>query len=183
MEGHWGGGSKWSLRVNPSSGNLHPTEAYAMIHNFSEAASASLYHYSPRAHALEHRAKLNHTTLRHMLQTAAITHGKAVTGNSSFFLALTSICWRETWKYGLRAFRYCQIDVGHAIAVMTILSFCVSLLTSQVELQAYRTLHFIHPLLTLQILFTGTPPYRQLASLRHCWAGSYMWCRWHTHVS
>ena len=23
--------------------------------------------------------------------------------------------WRETWKYGERAFRYCQHDVGHAI--------------------------------------------------------------------
>jgi nitroreductase len=30
-------------------------------------------------------------------------------------VALTSIIWREAWKYGERAFRYCQHDVGHAI--------------------------------------------------------------------
>ena len=32
--------------------------------------------------------------------------------------ALTSIHWREAWKYGERAFRYCQHDVGHAVAAM-----------------------------------------------------------------
>ena len=29
-------------------------------------------------------------------------------------MALTSITWREAWKYGERAFRYCNHDVGHA---------------------------------------------------------------------
>jgi nitroreductase len=29
---------------------------------------------------------------------------------------LSSVLWRESWKYGERAFRYCQLDVGHAIA-------------------------------------------------------------------
>jgi len=33
-----------------------------------------------------------------------------------FYLALTSIPWREAWKYGERAFRYCQHDLGHALA-------------------------------------------------------------------
>jgi len=31
-------------------------------------------------------------------------------------LGLSSIHWREAWKYGERAFRYCQHDIGHAIA-------------------------------------------------------------------
>jgi nitroreductase len=26
--------------------------------------------------------------------------------------------WREAWKYGERAFRYCQLDVGHAMAAI-----------------------------------------------------------------
>jgi nitroreductase len=26
--------------------------------------------------------------------------------------------WREAWKYGERAFRYCQLDVGHAIGTL-----------------------------------------------------------------
>jgi nitroreductase len=35
---------------------------------------------------------------------------------ASFLLGLSSIHWREAWKYGERAFRYCQHDAGHAIA-------------------------------------------------------------------
>jgi SagB-type dehydrogenase family enzyme len=27
---------------------------------------------------------------------------------------LTSIVWREAWKYGERAYRYCLLDIGHA---------------------------------------------------------------------
>jgi len=33
-------------------------------------------------------------------------------------VGLTSIYWRESWKYGERAFRYCNLDVGHAIGAI-----------------------------------------------------------------
>jgi nitroreductase len=33
----------------------------------------------------------------------------------AFLFGLTSVHWREAWKYGERAFRYCHHDVGHAI--------------------------------------------------------------------
>jgi SagB-type dehydrogenase family enzyme len=92
--------SRWALRVNPSSGNLHPTEAYLV-------RAAAVYHYAPREHALEHRATLD----RHAWDQ--FTHG-----HSGFLVALTSILWREAWKYGERAFRYCQHDTGHALAAM-----------------------------------------------------------------
>jgi hypothetical protein len=36
----------------------------------------------------------------------------------SFLVGLSSIHWREAWKYGERAFRYCQHDAGHAIATV-----------------------------------------------------------------
>ncbi|MCZ7584654.1 MAG: hypothetical protein M5R36_15690 [Deltaproteobacteria bacterium] len=35
-------------------------------------------------------------------------------------MGLSSIYWRESWKYGERAFRYCQHDAGHAIAAVAI---------------------------------------------------------------
>src|SRR5204863_3768546 len=35
-----------------------------------------------------------------------------------FLIALTSIIWREAWKYGERAFRYCQHDTGHALGAL-----------------------------------------------------------------
>ena len=51
------GTSRWSLRVNPSSGNLHPTEAYVLLESTaSEPDSATLYHYVSEKHCLERRA-------------------------------------------------------------------------------------------------------------------------------
>ncbi len=45
--------TRWALRVNPSSGNLHPTEAY-IVHD------GHVFHYAPREHALEERAVLSY---------------------------------------------------------------------------------------------------------------------------
>ena len=42
------GRSRWALRVNPSSGNLHPTETYVMH-------DGRVWHYAAREHALEER--------------------------------------------------------------------------------------------------------------------------------
>ncbi|MCH8830550.1 MAG: nitroreductase family protein [Planctomycetes bacterium] len=33
-------------------------------------------------------------------------------------MGLSSVFWREAWKYGERAFRYCQHDLGHAVAAL-----------------------------------------------------------------
>jgi|UniRef100_A0A804LPW7 nitroreductase len=35
-------------------------------------------------------------------------------------LALSSVFWREPWKYGERALRYCNHDVGHALAAVAL---------------------------------------------------------------
>jgi len=94
--------TRWALRVNPSSGNLHPTEAY-LVHD------ARIFHYAPREHALEERACIPHDIWRSFLG-----------GDEGFLVALSSIQWREAWKYGERAFRYCQHDVGHAIAALRV---------------------------------------------------------------
>src|ERR1051325_7797750 len=51
------GETRWALRVNPSSGNLHPTEGYVFISSIPELGeSPGLFHYAPREHALERRA-------------------------------------------------------------------------------------------------------------------------------
>jgi SagB-type dehydrogenase family enzyme len=94
------GPDRWALRCNPSSGNLHPTEAYLISSRIKGLADA-LYHYAPREHALEKRATLvGEDTLSYCL------------------LGLTSIAWREAWKYGERAYRYVQLDVGHALGAV-----------------------------------------------------------------
>ncbi len=106
------GATTWPLRANPSSGNLHPTEGYAVLPAVDQIGdAAAVYHYAPREHALERRAVLN--AARWTELTGSFPEG-------SFFVGLSSVHWRESWKYGERAFRYCQHDVGHALASLRI---------------------------------------------------------------
>jgi len=105
------GGNRWSLRVNPSSGDLHPTEAYLIagpIKDFSDVTA--IYHYSAYAHALERRIILTNEEWKDINQNLP---------PGSLLISLSSIYWRESWKYGERAFRYCHHDVGHAIGTIT----------------------------------------------------------------
>lgn len=101
-------GDRWAVRVNPSSGNLHPTEAYLLSVD-RPGLSAGLYHYAPFHHALERRAEITTATFAQL--------GLAP---DAMVVVLTSIPWREAWKYGERAFRYCQHDVGHAVAALSL---------------------------------------------------------------
>ena len=112
------GDSRWSLRVNPSSGNLHPTEAYVVCGGCEANEPkerepfrrAFVYHYAADRHALERRCAFD----------AAAWRDATAGDESAWLVALTSIHWREAWKYGERAFRYCQHDLGHAIAAVRI---------------------------------------------------------------
>ena len=91
---------RWALRANPSSGNLHPTEGYVVACGLQGVADG-VYHYAPHEHALELRG----------YWAEAIT-------TPQLLLGLSSIVWREAWKYGERAFRYVQLDVGHALGAV-----------------------------------------------------------------
>jgi nitroreductase len=106
------GEDRWSLRCNPSSGNLHPTEAYVVAGREGSLAPG-VHHYVSHDHALEHRCSAD-LPWRGLL------------------VGLSSIHWREAWKYGERAFRYCQHDTGHALAALRyaagVLGWSVSLL-------------------------------------------------------
>ena len=102
----------WSLRANPSSGNLHPTEGYTVLPAIERIGDApAVYHYAPKEHALERRA---------ILDAKAWSELCAPFPAGSFLVGLSSVHWREAWKYGERAFRYCQHDVGHALATLRI---------------------------------------------------------------
>ena len=106
------GGERWSLRVNPSSGNLHPTEAYLIAGRVEGLHDKpAVFHYAPHEHALEGRANLREETWAALARQ--LPRGSVLVG-------LTSIHWREAWKYGERAFRYCHHDVGHAIGAVTV---------------------------------------------------------------
>jgi SagB-type dehydrogenase family enzyme len=93
------GVERWAVRANPSSGNLHPTEAYVLSRGVQGLADG-LHHYLPEEHALELRA------------------GLSAAGPGCCFVGLSSLIWREAWKYGERAFRYVDLDLGHAVAAL-----------------------------------------------------------------
>nr|VFJ97501.1 MAG: SagB-type dehydrogenase domain-containing protein [Candidatus Kentron sp. H]VFJ98243.1 MAG: SagB-type dehydrogenase domain-containing protein [Candidatus Kentron sp. H]VFK03256.1 MAG: SagB-type dehydrogenase domain-containing protein [Candidatus Kentron sp. H] len=94
--------SQWALRINPSSGNLHPTEGYCLLPAMDEIHThPGVYHYAPREHSLEKRGEFPQAVWD-------------ILPPDIFLVGLSSISWRETWKYGERAFRYCQHDCGHA---------------------------------------------------------------------
>lgn len=97
----------WALRCNASSGNLHPSELYLITPSIEGVCQeASIFHYAPKNHTLEaltsYQSKLFDTLPK-----------------DSFLVGLSSIAYREIWKYGERAFRYTHLDAGHAMqAVM-----------------------------------------------------------------
>jgi SagB-type dehydrogenase family enzyme len=99
-------GAVYALRVNPSSGNLHPTE----FHFCSQGLAGwpdGLYHYRPSSHMAEQRA-------------IGEFDRKLVDVSAPLIFVLTSIVWREAWKYRERAYRYCLHDVGHAWQALTL---------------------------------------------------------------
>jgi SagB-type dehydrogenase family enzyme len=95
------GPDRWAVRANPSSGNLHPIEGYVLAHGL-KIIPDGIYHYRAEDHTLERRADI------------AVLPGNA----PSLQIALSSVMWREAWKYGERAFRYCQLDTGHAVGAL-----------------------------------------------------------------
>ncbi len=102
------GMQKWALRCNASSGNLHPTEGYIIlppVKGISEQTSIS--HYAPKKHELELLCEFDSSFW-----------DQAEAG--SFLVGISSITYREVWKYGERAFRYCCLDAGHALRALQI---------------------------------------------------------------
>jgi SagB-type dehydrogenase family enzyme len=99
-------GAIYSLRVNPSSGNLHPTEFHFCTRGLAGWPDG-LYHYRPSSHMAEQRA-------------IGDFGAKLINNSAPLNFVLTSIAWREAWKYRDRAYRYCLHDIGHAWQALTL---------------------------------------------------------------
>ena len=93
-------GYKYALRVNPSSGNLHPTEFHFITRGLKDWPDG-LYHYRVSSHMAEQRA-------------TGRFESELIDIRAPIVFVLTSIAWREAWKYRARAYRYCLHDIGHA---------------------------------------------------------------------
>jgi SagB-type dehydrogenase family enzyme len=101
-------GERWALRCNPSSGNLHPTEGYLVLPALP-GLEAGVYHYDSYRHRLERRCSLTPQGGERLARSLP---------PRCFLAGLASVHWREGWKYGERAYRYCQHDLGHAVAAL-----------------------------------------------------------------
>ncbi len=102
------GPARWAVRCNPSSGNLHPVEAYLVLPH-TNLGPAGLYHYEAEDHVL---------ALRCPFDAALSGHLADLLPPDCILLGLSLVPWREAWKYGVRAWRYCQLDLGHAIGAL-----------------------------------------------------------------
>ena len=105
------GGTKWPLRVNPSSGNLHPTEVYLLSGPVKGLLkSPSVCHYAPLPHALELRAEFSPDTWE--LLSSGFPEG-------TFFVGLYLNLLEGFLEIRAQSFQICQHDIGHAIAALT----------------------------------------------------------------
>jgi SagB-type dehydrogenase family enzyme len=111
-------GYEYALRVNPSSGNLHPTEFHFVTRGLKEWPDG-LYHYDPSRHMAEQRGR-GKFEIRSAGDPAPIV------------FILTSIAWREVWKYGERAYRYCLHDIGHAWQALALSARVIGCQTSAI---------------------------------------------------
>lgn len=118
-------GYRYALRVNPSSGNLHPTEFHFATRGFA-GWEDGLYHYRPSSHMVELRMRGRPDTPMETLPDAGLV------------FVLTSIAWREAWKYRDRAYRYCLLDIGHAWG-------CLALAAGEMGWAAQACGHFADP--------------------------------------
>lgn len=91
-------GYRYALRVNPSSGNLHPTEFHFATRGLAGWPDGC-YHYRVSSHVAEQRGLGDYLS---DLTDAPLA------------VLLSSISWREAWKYRSRAYRYVNHDIGHA---------------------------------------------------------------------
>lgn len=65
-----------------------------------------LFHYVSKNHGLEIRAEMNEELWKEI---------KTIS-KELFIVGISSISWREIWKYGERGFRYSHLDVGHLLS-------------------------------------------------------------------
>ncbi|MCU1339178.1 MAG: SagB/ThcOx family dehydrogenase [Bryobacterales bacterium] len=156
-------GFQYALRVNPSSGNLHPTEFHFLTRGLTEWPDG-LYHYRPSAHMAEQRALGDF----HLAGSSA-----------PIVFVLTSIAWREAWKYRDRAYRYCLHDIGHARQALALAARaigCETFAAGQFQddeiAQAFRLSEDEWPMLIVEI-GDGPIPVREPDAREIAWFGGH----------
>jgi len=97
------------FRVTPATGALHSTEIY-MAARGVEGLPEGLYHFDPGEFLL--------TTLRKGVYHGLIAEAVAdeAVAKAQLIILLTSVGWRNAWKYGERSYRHWFWDGGAVVA-------------------------------------------------------------------
>jgi SagB-type dehydrogenase family enzyme len=95
-------------RTAPSAGALYPLELYLVAGNVT-GLPAGAYHYRPKKHRL---SRVVDGDLRSAVAEAA--YGQQWIEDAAAIVVFTAVPERTARKYGKRAQRYVDIEVGHA---------------------------------------------------------------------
>ena len=104
------------LRAAPSAGGLYPVELY-VVARAVESLPAGIYHYAPRAHALE---ELSRGDPIEALSKACF-YGDSLR-QSSLVVLYGLALGRTLRKYGDRGYRYALLDLGHLAQNMALVA-------------------------------------------------------------
>lgn len=93
----------------PSAGNLQPLEIYVQIRNVT-GVLCGIYHLNVISEQL---------VLIQEIEGDGVEHCVGIQNRFNGFIVMVSIVpFRCSWKYGLRAWRYCYLDLGHQIGAL-----------------------------------------------------------------
>ena len=101
---------KYYMRAAPATGALYPIEVYVVSENI-HGLHAGVYHFCPGEFSL---TRLREGDYRQFLSEAAGFEQTVKT--SPFTIILTSLAWRNAWKYQARSYRHWFWDSGVIIA-------------------------------------------------------------------
>lgn len=108
------------FRASPATGNLHETELYLVVGTEGEL-EPGLYHFDPCEFSL---SLLRRGDYRDYLARAALSHDVRESGLS---VILSSVAWRNAWKYGPRSYRHWFWDGGALCANLLAVSMAEGL--------------------------------------------------------
>ena len=94
----------------PSAGNLHPLEVYVQVRNVS-GVLCGIYHLDVVSEQL---------VLIQEIEDDGVESYLGLTNRFNGFMVMFSLVpFRSSWKYGLRAWRYLYLDLGHQIGALS----------------------------------------------------------------
>lgn len=98
---------KYYMRAASATGALYPIELYVVCDDISPHLDAGVYHFSPADFSLTEVRKGKY---KKYLETA--TANNRDVARSAIAIILTSIAWRNAWKYQARSYRHWFWDSG-----------------------------------------------------------------------